>query len=158
MSGRCRRRRPSLVPVARVDARDDSIRRFVVHHYRYDPERHERRHVVVAAFDNEREFQECMRSIQADIDRRRADGEPVDRNEHATGRIHEPGHLRRAATGHLVRRMMEHGVDPRPWVDEQALPRNMALFGPDSSTGPAPGPATRLIRLLHRLLPGAGRP
>jgi hypothetical protein len=42
--------------VAEVDPDDDSIRRFIVRHYRYDPDRHERRHVVVAAFDSEREF------------------------------------------------------------------------------------------------------
>jgi hypothetical protein len=28
----------------------------VVRHYRYDPDRRQRRHVVVAAFDNESEF------------------------------------------------------------------------------------------------------
>jgi hypothetical protein len=29
----------------------------VVRHYRFDPARRERRHVVVAAFDNKREFE-----------------------------------------------------------------------------------------------------
>jgi hypothetical protein len=33
--------------MARVDAEDDTLRRYIVRHYRYDPERHERRHVVV---------------------------------------------------------------------------------------------------------------
>ncbi|HEY7722778.1 MAG TPA: hypothetical protein VIB11_13145 [Pedococcus sp.] len=143
--------------MARVDVGDDSIRRFVVHHYRYDPERHERRHVLVAAFDNRREFKACMAAIQADIERREAAGEPVDRHEHSTGRIYEPGHLHRAATGHLVRRMMEHGVDPGRWIQEQDLPHNMALFGDDSARR-APGPAARLARLMRRWLPGAGRP
>src|SRR5580700_7663243 len=43
--------------MAQVDPADDSIKRFIVRHYRYDPERRARRHVVVAAFDNEPEYQ-----------------------------------------------------------------------------------------------------
>jgi hypothetical protein len=44
----------------RVDPQDDSIRRWVVHHYRYDPHRRERRHVLISAnmallqFDDDR--------------------------------------------------------------------------------------------------------
>ena len=118
--------------MARVDASDDSIRRFVVSHYRYDPQRHERRHVVVDAFDDEAEFLQSMESIRRDIDERRAAGGHVDRNEHASGVVYEPGARRRAATGHLVRSMMAHGVDPRPWIDLDDLPSNVALFSADS--------------------------
>lgn len=46
--------------VARVDPNDDSIERWSVRWYRYDPDRHERRHVTVAAFDNASEYYECM--------------------------------------------------------------------------------------------------
>jgi hypothetical protein len=42
--------------MSRVDPEDDSIERFIVRHHRYDPLRRERRHVVVAAFDNEQEY------------------------------------------------------------------------------------------------------
>lgn len=42
--------------VTAVDANDDTLDRFVVWHYRFDAERHERRNVVVAAFDGEGEF------------------------------------------------------------------------------------------------------
>lgn len=34
--------------------------------------------MVVAAFDNEREFRACMEGVQAEIRRRREAGEPVD--------------------------------------------------------------------------------
>ncbi len=141
--------------MGRVDVKADEVRRFVVYHYRHDPERHQRRHVLVAAFDDEREFVACLRSVQAHIDRRRARSEPVDRQEHATGQSYEPGHLRRAAIGHLVRRMIEHGVDPGPWVDERELPSTMSLIRASVAAGratmvdPAPpgrGPLTAADR------------
>jgi len=113
-------------PVARVDLGDDSIKRFIVRHYRYDPQRRERRHVVVGAFDNEREFQACMEGVQAEITRRRECGEPVDASEHASGVVYEPGYLRRAANGHLVKRAIRHGVAGR-WIVELELPSNMSV-------------------------------
>ena len=76
---------------------DDGIRRFVVRHYRYDPARRERRHVVVAAFDNRREFNACVASVEAEIRNRPAAGEQVESNEHASGIVREPGADRRAA-------------------------------------------------------------
>jgi hypothetical protein len=75
----------------RCSGTHDSIERFIVRHYRYDPERRERRHVVVAAFDNEPEFRACMAGVQAEIRRRREAGEPVDPGEHVSGIVHEPG-------------------------------------------------------------------
>jgi hypothetical protein len=99
--------------MAQVDPEDDSIRRFLVRHYRYDPQRHERRQVVVAAFDNEREMLAGIGEIGAEIRRRREAGEEVGRGEHASGVIHQPGYLRQAAIGHLVRRAVSHGVFPR---------------------------------------------
>jgi hypothetical protein len=112
--------------VARVDPGDDSIERFIVRHYRYDPQRRERRHVVVAVFDNEREFRACMEGVQAEITRRRDAGEPVDPGEHVSGIVHEPGHLRRAANGHLVTRAIRPGA-AGSWIEELELPANMGV-------------------------------
>jgi hypothetical protein len=112
--------------VARVDPEDDSIERFIVRHYRYDPQRRERRHVVVAAFDNDAEFRACMEDVQAEIGRRREAGEPVDPGEHAWGNVHEPGYLRRAANGHLISRAISHGVAGW-WIEELELPSNMSV-------------------------------
>jgi hypothetical protein len=112
--------------VARVDPGDDTIGRFIVRHYRYDPQRRERRHVVVAAFDNEPEFRACLEDVQEEIERRREAGEPVDRGEHASGLFHEPGYLRRAANGHLLTRAIRHGATGR-WVEELELPSNMSV-------------------------------
>jgi hypothetical protein len=112
--------------VARVDPEDSSIERFIVCHYRYDPQRRERRHVVAAAFDSEREFQACFESVQAEIRRRREAGEPVDAREHASFRVYEPGYLRRAANGHLVMRALRHGATGS-WIDELELPSNVSF-------------------------------
>ena len=141
--------------VARVDVEDDSIRRFVVRHYRFDPVRHERRHVMVAAFDNEAESLTLLESIRDDIERRRTAGDPVDRNEHASGTVYEPGDRRRAATGHLIRKMMAHGVDPRPWIDMNDLPSNIVFFSADEGRGAR---ARQLRRATRRWLFWGGRP
>ena len=111
----------------RVDPEDDSIERFIVRHYRYDPLRRERRHVVVAAFDNEREYRTCMDNVQAEIKGRRERGEPVDPSEHASGNVHEPGYLRRAANGHLLSRAIRHGA-AGSWIGELELPSNMSVI------------------------------
>ncbi len=120
---------PGLIlrSVARVDPADDSIRRLIVRHYRYDPARRERRHVVVAAFDNEPEFLACVQRIEAEIRQRRERGERVDPREHASGVVHEPGYFRRAANGHLLSRAAKHGVAGLRF-EELELPSNMSLF------------------------------
>jgi len=113
--------------VARADPEDDGIERFIVHHYRYDPQRRERRHVVVAAFDNEAEFLACLEGMREEIERRRDPGESVDPHERASGTVHQPGYLRRAANGHLVMRALQRGVTPGPWLDELEMPSNISV-------------------------------
>jgi hypothetical protein len=60
-----------------VDADDDSIRRYVVWRYAYHPHRHQRRHQVVAAFDNEREFERLIDTLADELRRRRVAGDVV---------------------------------------------------------------------------------
>jgi hypothetical protein len=133
--------------VARVDPEDDGLRRYIVRHYRYDPERHERRHVVVAAFDSRREFNACFRAVSREIERRKAAGEQVDPGEHVSGTVHEPGSRRRAANGRLVRRALRHSVAPGPWLDELEMPANMAVFrAPAGHVRQPRGGPGRLIR------------
>jgi hypothetical protein len=86
------------------------------------------------------------------------DGGAVGRNEHASGVVYEPGDRRRAAVGHLVRRMREHGVDPRPWIEVDELPSNIALLGPTEPGRRRRGLADGFRHVIHRWLPGAGRP
>jgi hypothetical protein len=113
--------------VGRVEPEDDSIRRFIVHHFRYDAARRERRYVVVAAFDNEPDFLACVERVRAEIAQRREREERVDPREHASGVVHEPGYLRRAANGHLLRRAFKHRVAGLQF-EESELPFNMVVF------------------------------
>ena len=146
--GACVRGGARLEVVARVDPEDDSRRRYIVRHYRYDPDRRERRHVVVAAFDTRREFNACLRAASAEIERRKAAGEQVDPGEHVSGTVHEPGSRRRAANGRLVTRALRHGVPPGPWMDALEMPPNIAVFG--AWPGPGRKPRGRLGRLIRR--------
>lgn len=111
--------------VARVDSEDDSIRRWVVWHYRYDPARNERRNVVVAAFDNAREFHADIEQRAAQLRARKQRGEGVDVTETVSGQMYEPGHRRLQRNAHLLKRAIEHGVVPAG-VAELDLPRNVA--------------------------------
>src|SRR5215472_2304443 len=141
-----------LAVVARVDPDDDSLRRYIVYHYRYDPERHERRNVVVAAFDSRREFNACFKAESVALERRRAVGEQLDPSEHVSGTVREPGYRQRAANGRLVTRALGHGVRPGPWLDELEMPSNMAVLRASSEPNQRrPKPSlNRLRRLVAR--------
>jgi hypothetical protein len=122
------RRGASYPPsVARVDPENDSIRRFVVRHYRYDPDRHERRHVIVAGFDNKREYKACMEETAAEIRARRERGDPVEPTEHVTGEVQEPGYRRKQQNARLVERAMRHGVMPAELANLE-MPSNVAFL------------------------------
>ena len=110
-----------------MDPDDDSIERFTVRHYRYDPQRRERRHVVVAAFDNEQESDACMASVGGEIRARRERGEPFDPREHASVVVHEPGYLLRAASGHLLSRAIRRGAGGS-WIEDLELPSYMSVL------------------------------
>jgi len=114
--------------MAVVDPEDDSIRRFVVFHYRYDPDRSERRQVLVAAYDRRREWEADLQRRNAALDRRRAADSAFDRRETVCGAVHQPGHLARARAGHAARQMMQHGVWDERALQGSELPGNMAVF------------------------------
>ena len=77
--------------MATVDPDDDSIERWVVHHYRYDPARRERRNVVIGAFDNEPEFMAFIheRSKELRAAKERGEAEAV---EWLSGMCRWPGY------------------------------------------------------------------
>ena len=115
--------------MATVDPDDDSIERFVVRRYAYDPSRHERRHQVVAAFDHHREYKKLISKLSEDLKRRRAAGEPIDPLEHLTGVVLEPGYRRRQADAHLLQAAIRHGVSlPDDVLDRLDLPANVGVL------------------------------
>lgn len=77
--------------VARVDPDDESVERYVVQRYRFDPSRRERRNVTEVAFDDCEEFETYLREAAARLKAEKAAGtaEPV---EHYLGLHRAPGH------------------------------------------------------------------
>jgi hypothetical protein len=113
--------------VARVDPDDDSIYRWVVQHYRYDPDRNERRSVVVSAFDNPREFHADIEKRAAQLRACKERGEDAEPVESISGQMYEPGYRRRQQNVHLLKRAIKHGVAPAN-IDELDLPSNVAFI------------------------------
>ncbi len=97
--------------MASVDPEDDTIRRFVALHYRYDPARHERRDVVVAAFEKEHELVAFLSTESAGLQARQAAGD-ADGHERITGVVLESGDHESAQDQRLRRRAVQHGVWP----------------------------------------------
>ncbi len=54
--------------VPEVDPDDDSRSRWVLYRYRYDPDRRQRRNVVVAAYDAEAEMWAAMERARSQLD------------------------------------------------------------------------------------------
>jgi hypothetical protein len=97
-----------------VDADDDTIRRHVVWHYRYDPDRHERRNVTLAAFDHRNEYDQYVAARDEELRTAKAAGR-AEADERISGTTLESGHRRRAQNQRLVSRAMARGVWPRVW-------------------------------------------
>src|SRR5215813_8830971 len=77
--------------MAAVDPDDDSIDRWVVYRYAFDPDRRERRHRVVASFDNEAEFLELITRLGDEVRESVAEGR-IDPKEHVSGQYLAAGH------------------------------------------------------------------
>jgi hypothetical protein len=128
--------------MARVDPDDDSISRFVVQHFRYDPERRQHRRIPVAAYDNEAEYEAGIAALQADLDRRRREGEDVDPRERATGMSHRAGDRDRQAYRRFLMRSFSHGVDVRPFLAERPAPGGLVFMFLDDEDGTEQEPET----------------
>jgi len=116
-----------LHAVARVNADDDSVRRWVVLHYRYDADRRERRNIAVAAFDNPDEFHADLETRSAQLRSDKECGEVLDAVERISGRMYGPGYLRLQRNAHLLKRAIEHGVAPAV-IDDMELPSNVSYI------------------------------
>lgn len=78
-----------------VDPDDDTVHRWILYCYRFDPARHERRHCVIAAYDNSHEMRQRMDLEAQRLNERRASG-VAEAAEYLTGSHMEPGHKDRA--------------------------------------------------------------
>ncbi|WP_148077022.1 hypothetical protein [Nocardioides aurantiacus] len=75
-----------------VDADDDTIKRYVVWHYRYDPDRHERRNVTLKAFDRRNEYDQYLTARVEELRAAKAAGR-AEADEQIGGTTREPGHF-----------------------------------------------------------------
>ncbi|HUB55342.1 MAG TPA: hypothetical protein VMB04_09285 [Mycobacterium sp.] len=112
--------------MARVDPDDDSIYRWVVRHYRYDPGRKERRHVVVAAFDNAEEFHADIEQRAAQLRAYKEGRDDIDQADYISGVTRQPGYQRLQRNSRLLKRAIEHGVAPAGVVDVD-LPSSVGI-------------------------------
>jgi hypothetical protein len=105
-----------------VDPADDDICRYVVRYYALDPDRHERRHRIVAAFDEVREAKGFFDNASRELQGRRDRGESVEPFEHYTGVTLEPGNSRRQRDARILSDAIRRGVRIDPGTLD--LPRN----------------------------------
>ncbi|HEY3737291.1 MAG TPA: hypothetical protein VGL26_07580 [Jatrophihabitans sp.] len=117
-----------------VDPDDDDIARFVVWHRRYDPERRERRNVVIAAFDNHVEQHRFIEIYSAELGIRKAAGE-AEAGEWVGGVALDPCHRRRQRHARRLRKAIKRsaktgvGITEEEWADLIAdLPSNVSVL------------------------------
>jgi hypothetical protein len=116
--------------MAVVDPDDDGIRRYLVRRYAYDEARHERRHQIVAAFDNEAECLAHFDSLNEEIGQRKSAGEYIDPREYISGTVLEPGHARMQRNARDLRNTIERRVPLSTETWERLtsdLPRSVAV-------------------------------
>jgi hypothetical protein len=121
--------------VSRIDPLDDSQRRWVIHHYRFDSSRRQRRNIAVAAYDNKAEFLSAIEELHEQVSAEIASGRR-DAKEHVSGVVRPPGYQAEQARGRLVSAAVERGLDPRPLLEGGSLPPNVVLFGVDADGRP----------------------
>ena len=102
----------------------------------------------MGAFDTNREFKAAFNRAQQDLATREDDG--GDRREYISGSRLEPGDRARARVARLVRRSMDHGVDPWTSVTNEELPHNIARYTAASPHQHLIAPLQRLTRWFRR--------
>jgi hypothetical protein len=90
-----------------VDSSDDTIRRFVVRLYTYDPDRHERRHIEVGTFDDDAEAMHCFGETHLALLSNQASGN-ADARDHVTMVVKEPGVDERNRMRRIQERLSRH--------------------------------------------------
>lgn len=100
-----------MIAMPQVDPTDDSTHRFVLEHFRFDPDRNQRRNVVIAAYDNEAEFLIGCGEAQAELSKHQEEGR-AESVEHLSGRVLPPGDAEQAQQRRAAWRRAMHGGLP----------------------------------------------
>ena len=107
-----------------VDPHDDRVARYVVFHHRYDPERHERRNMIEAAYDNGDEMvahvQQASRALKALKARGAADSREHFFGVHWRPGYHEQVRARRDESRRAARKGWGRTGSPDPGPDPVA--------------------------------------
>ena len=74
-----------------VNVKDDSLDRWYVTHYKYDPDRKQVRHVFLKAFSNQKGQMKYFKTVAQELEERKL-VEEVPRKEHITGGHYAPGY------------------------------------------------------------------
>lgn len=98
--------------VAEVDPEDDSIGRYVVRHYAYDPARHERRHQTTVAFDDRMEFEAHIDDANARLRALKAADRDVDPLEYYGGVFKPAGEDHHQRLRRIAQAAIKHGAQP----------------------------------------------
>ena len=96
--------------MAEVDPDDETTDRWIVRCYRFDEDRRERRHCVVAAYEREQEMLSRMGVEAERLEERRAAG-IADPSEHITGILQRAGHKQHEDERRLQARLSRPGDD-----------------------------------------------
>lgn len=121
--------------MAQVDLDDDTLWRWVIQHYRFDPTRNERRNVVVSVFDNAAEFETELHRYAVRVHAEITAGTRSGR-ENVSGLALHLGYQAEQARAHAARRAISHGADPRRLLSNRSLPPNIAVFDVDHDGTP----------------------
>jgi hypothetical protein len=125
--------------MASIDANDDTKTRWIVYHYRYDPERRERRDVAVACFDNRKEFRRFLEEAGRKLQDAKNAG-TAEAKEHIIGRPRQAGYDH---AWKIFREWRRDPTGPSPW------PNSMPGF-PQLLTSESPSVFRRAKRWLTR--------
>ena len=86
-----------------MDFTDDSLDRWYVRHYKYDPGRKEVRHVIRKTFSNQKSQMKYFNLANEELQARRL-VEEVPRHEHISGGHYEPGYHARVRENRRLNR------------------------------------------------------
>jgi hypothetical protein len=107
--------------MSEIDISDDSLTRYVVKHYKFDPSTKHFIHLELMAFDNKKELEMKISELGKSL-KHLQDSHEVTSKEYIYGAIYKPGHFDQTNQMHLVKRMIRHGVNPNAYFSQNRTP------------------------------------